>query len=496
MSIKNWILNRQYGGISDDRFLGLPYSHQYSEKIEFRKNPNSITLAYKVEKDSSTTVDSLCLCSATIKSTGDLIVFGSNGKIWRKAYGRTTYVLVYTDTSARKIINAIEYNDYLYWFTQSKVHRIAISAIDDAWSGSVTENYKTFTVGNANAHPAIELFNKLYIGDSYYLAELDNFGIFTGNKIEIFHDEEIRNITYSENYLRMYSRRTNKIDFGAAYLWSGTTTNYEQRMNYEGHLIHSVFNFNGSDYIVADRQPKLYTPNGYTLTALKRIPFVYDIQQLDMNPNAMTVYDGLLCFGLRGSYVSTTNATIKTGIMTYGRENDLYNDSLGFEYLTSNENNTDIIGFVTQSAGDLYFSWSNSAGTTFGIDKVNKAKYATSGYLESLVSYGDSATLKKALMNIKSAFCKLADGEKIQIFLKGDLTANYPSTPEIVMDYANTDDRGIVSKEKDADISIGDFNYLETKIVLTSGTSNATTPEVTETLITFEDGIETSDVND
>lgn len=494
MSIKSWLLNRQYGGISDDRFIGLPYSHQYSEKIEFRKNPNSITLAYKVEKDSSTTIDSLCLCSVTIKSTGDLIVFGSNGKIWRKASGSSTYVLVYTDTSARKIINAIEYNDYLYWFTSEYAHRIAISSIDDAWAGTVTENYKTFTVKNANAHPAIELFNKLYIGDGYYLSELDNLGTFTANKIEIFHDEEIRVITYSENYMKMYTRRTSMIDFSAAYYWSGTTTSYDQRVNYDGHLIHSAFNFDGTDYIVADRQPKLYTPEGYKLTPVKRIPFVYDIQRLDLNPNAMCVYDGLLCIGIRGSYTQSTNATLKTGVLTYGKESSLYNDSLGFEYPTSNEVNTDIIGFVTQSNGDLYFSWSNSAGTTFGIDKVNKSKYASNGYIESLVSFGDFANQTKALMKLEVAFVKLAAGEKIEHFLKRDLASSYPETAEILADYTTETDREICSKSKDFGIVAGDYNFLETKIKLTSGTSNLTTPELIESIITFEDGIETSNL--
>lgn len=499
MSIRSWILNRMYGGQSDDRFLGVPYSHQYSEKIEFRKNPNSITLAYKVEKDSSTTIDSLCLCEATIKSTGDFLVFGSNGKIWRKAYGGTTYVLVYTDTSARKIINAIEYNENLYWFTEDHIHKIPVASIDADWTGSVTENYKTFSIGNANAHPAMELFNKLYIGDGYYLAELDNYEVFTGTKIEIFNDEEIRSITYSKNYMRMYTRRAAKIDFGACYLWSGTSKSYEQRVNWEGLLIHAAYNKDGDDYVLAGRRPKLYKSDGYNFAPVKRIPLVFDNQELDCNPNAITNFDNILMVGLRGTYSSTKNANIKTGVCTYGQENELYNNSFGLEYPTSNENLTDLIGFVTQSVGELYFSWAKKATdsdtyTSFGIDKVNTAKYATSGFIESLVNYGDQAVKTKALMGIETAFAQLSTGEKIEVFLKGDLTASYPATAEITVDYTNTADRGINSKPKDADIAIADYNYLEVKQVLTAGTSNATTPELTETVITFEDGIETSNV--
>ena len=91
----------------------------------------------------------------TIQSTGDIIAFLANGKILRRAAGAGSWTLVYTDSSARNIMNAIEYNGYLYWFTSQYIHRIAIANIDAAWATDVTENYKEFTNKKHNRSPSL-----------------------------------------------------------------------------------------------------------------------------------------------------------------------------------------------------------------------------------------------------------------------------------------------------------------------------------------------------
>ena len=102
-----WKQKNFYGGFSDDRFMGINNSFAYAKKVEIRKNPDSLTLAYANEKDSGTVVTDLINCILTIKSSGDIIAFGNASCIYRKYYGSTTWVKVYTQASTPSILNAM-----------------------------------------------------------------------------------------------------------------------------------------------------------------------------------------------------------------------------------------------------------------------------------------------------------------------------------------------------------------------------------------------------
>jgi hypothetical protein len=488
MAIKRQLLNRFYGGYSDDRFLGIPNSFQYAKALEIRKNPNSLTLAYKTEKDSSTTIDSFVKAMVSISTTGDLIAFSStNGKIWRKPSGSSTYTLVYTDSTARPILNAIEYNNYLYWFTSGHVNRIALSSIDNDWTGTVTENYKVFTNGSTTAHPALEFANKLYIGDGFYLGELDSVGTYTGNKIEIFHDETIIDITYASDYLRMYARKSTKVDDSSVYLWGGTTAAWNQRIIWNNTFIHCAITHEGIDYVIAGKRPFLYKAAGLQYAKEKRLPLIYDNQEAYFSPNGMAIFDGLICFGSVESEVAGKEPSIGRGVWTYGQEDVKYPMSLNYDYPASTDGANDLIGALCVAEGVLYFSW--KSGSSYGIDKVNTSKYATTGTIISLVQYSDIASKVKEVKDVDMAFSQLLTGESIVASFRRNLETNFNAT-QLTAAYSNTVDRNINYKKLSNPSNIGNYNFLETKVVLTAGTSNATTPEVCEVGIAFDDGLE------
>ena len=84
--------------------------------------------------------------------------------------------------------------------------------------------------------------------------------------------------------------------------------------------------------------------------------------------------------------------------------------------------------------------------------------------------------------------------------IRKDLATSWEATAEIEIDYdADPDgdesypDRDITFKELDTALDIGNFNFLETKIVLTAGTDQGTTPEFTELSMVVDNEIELSD---
>lgn len=484
---KEWPQSRFYGGFSDDRFMGVEHSFRYAKGVEIRKNPDSLTLAYATEAETivlTAKVNSM----TTIKSTGDIIAFCNDGKIWRKAAGTGSWALAYTDTGGAAILSGQEYNDYLYWATAGNIHRIAINKIDASWSGDVSEDYKAFANSNANAHPMLEWNNKLYIGDGFYLAELDSLGTWTNNKLEIFNDEEIRSLTFGGAVMRIFARKSTKLEGGHKYYWNGTSAAYNERV-YTNQVIHCAIADGGNDYVIAGRRPFLYYSSGYEMQPLMRLPLVYDDENLYISTNAIDYYDNLLVFGLGES----GDGSVGRGVWTFGREDYKYPFSLNFDYPTSNDNNTDKIFAVHNSNGVLYFSWTNSAGTAFGIDKINTAKFRTSGSLHSRVHYGDSPRHEKAAISVSLAFDKVLAGEKIEVYFRKNLATNWEAAAEISVDYAVVDDRNRYDKVDDTALDIGDYNFLETKIVLTAGTNQLTTPELVELAVGFEPEIETGD---
>jgi len=482
----SWGQDQFYGGFSDDKFLGIAQSFRYAKGLEIRKNPKSLKLAWAVEKSTGAECDALANAMVTIQSTGDVIAFLANGKILRRAAGAGSWALVYTDTSAREIMNAIEYNNYLYWFTSGYIHRIAVANIDTSWSGTVTENYKEFANKNTIAHPALENNNKLYIGDGSYLAELDSLMTWTNNKLPIFGDEYIRALTFGGSMMRIFANKTNLVDSGHKYYWNGSDPSYNEKI-YLKQIVHTAVNDGGEDYIIAGMRPFLYQSSGYDLVDLKRIPLVADNKKCFFSPNSMCFYDGLM---ILAPAATGSDAAIGRGAWTYGRENKNYPNSLNFDYPTSNDNTTDIIGCVHNAAGVLYITWKN--GTSYGIDVVNTSKYRTTGELHSRVLYGKKANGDKAAMSVSTAFDALKAGEKIDIYLKKNLAATWPEDPEITIDYSVTTDRDIFAKTKDDALDACDFNFLESKIVLTSGTNQLTTPEFIELEVEFDPQIETA----
>jgi len=490
----SWIQDQFYGGFSDDKFLGIPQSFQYAKGVEIRKNPKSLKLAYAVEKSTSTECDALVNKIVTIQSTGDVIAFLANGKILRRVAGAGSWTLVFTVASSLAILNAMEYNGYLYWFTAGYIHRIAVANIDADWAADVSANYKEFTNKNTIAHPAIELNNKMYVGDGNLLAELDSLMTWTANKLTIFGDEYIRSITFGGTMMRLFANKSNNIDSGHKYYWNGTAAAYNERVPLT-QIIHVATNDGKEDYVIAGLRPYLYLSSGYDLIDLKRIPQVADNTKCYFSPNSMCYYDKLLVLA---PAASGTTATIGRGAWTYGRENKNYPDSLNFDYPTSNDNATDEIGCVHNAAGVLYISWKN--GTSYGIDAVNTSKYRATGELYSRTLYGSRANRDKAATAVKMAFDAIAAGEKIELYMRKNLAAAWADTAELSVDYAydpDSDetypDRSIYGKEKDIALNIGDFHFLETKLLLTAGTGQLTTPELIEIEVEFDQSIELAD---
>lgn len=474
-----WVNKFFHGGIAGDQFMGIPSSVQSAKNVNLRVNGRQVVLSAKPIRNASGVIADWGMDFVTIQSTGDVIMFGDAGKIYRQAGGTGSFVLVYTDTSNRKITDAYEYNGYLYWTTSGHLHRIAISDIDNAWSGTVTENYKAFTNGNATHHPMLEVYNQLYIGDGKHLAELSSLAVFNGTKLPIFGDETIVGMTFSGSYVRIYSRRSALVNYGRCYLWNGISGNYDQFTNYAGMPIHAAESRGSLDIVLAGIQPVLLACSGLDYQVLQKLPNITGTNTATFNHNTMTSDESLVYFG---AVESGTN-TINRGVWSWGAKEKNYPQCLGNEFTTSNASATDLVGAVHTSGGKVYTAWKN--GSTYGVDVTDPTLYSATGEVVTRAWDGGIGHQKKRPMACRLAFKQLADGEQIDVYLRRNLSTSW-GTAVITAAYSNVDDRSKNFKEAITNVVGSSFNFVEAKVVLTAGTNTTTSPAMTDLVLDAE----------
>lgn len=475
-----WIQNSYFGGISGDQFVGIPNSAQSAKNITFRDDSKLLKLAPLVERSSTAVITDLITAFVTVQSSGDVVAFGDSGKIYVQTAGTGSFVLKYTDPTNRKILSAYEYNGFIYWTTPTKLHRLASSFSSGTWSGNVQLDFQTFLNGNALYHPMLEVYNKLYIGDGSTLAEYDeDLGSFNNEKISIFGDEEMVALTFNGARVKFYSHRTSNIEYGRCYLWDGVSQSYNEFIAWEGLFIHSAVSLLNRDYVLAGKKPALYASSGYSSQRLKKIPGFTGVNVGVIGPNSLIAADGLVFFGSILSGASSMNR----GVWSYGAKEKDFPFVLNNEFTTSNGNAFDSVGAVHFSGGNIYVSWQN--GSTYGLDISNASKYASTGEWVTRAWDGGASSQLKEPLALKIGFKQLAAGEKIEIFFRRNLTSSW-GTAVLTVDYANASDRDICYKELLTNELGTVFNFLEMKIVLTSGTSNATTPSLSEVFFEAE----------
>ena len=173
---------QQFAGLSDSLFSGVKNSFSKFVGLDARSQPGSITAQQKLAKDSGSVIDAFCKVAVAVSDGSKLWFSSTSGKIWRERSG--TYTLVYTTSPAAGgagCLGAAEYNTFIYWATESRLHRIAVANIGSAasWTTNAVPDWQTFTVTNATYHPMIIQNGSLFIGDANQMAKVDNSAVFT-----------------------------------------------------------------------------------------------------------------------------------------------------------------------------------------------------------------------------------------------------------------------------------------------------------------------------
>jgi len=370
-------------GLSDSLFSGIEGSVSKCVGIDFRSSPGLIKVHQALTKDSGATVTALCRVSITA-SSGETFWFSyTDGKIWRRSTAGT-WLLVYTTsaTGNNGCLGAVEFNGFIYWATQSRLHRIAIGAIATAqnWTDNVAIDWKTFTITDTEFHPMVVRGTRLFIGDGYYVAKVDSAGTFKADALDIKTPLRIKTMIEFDIDLLIGTFVADNVNKAQIIRWDTyDTESWQTDDTIDENGINAFIRDDNYVYAQCGQYGRIYFYDGARLIPYKRIPGTWSPTSYgEVYPNAVSNLLTIPVFGLSNGSGNPT----EQGVYSFGSYSKDYPKVLDLSFPVSAGLSSIEVGSVLAVGANLFVSFYD--GTNYGVDKLSyTAKYATA-YLETM----------------------------------------------------------------------------------------------------------------
>lgn len=314
-------------------------------------------------------------CIVNVSSTIMYIFVGT--AIYK--YNPSSGIVTTLTSASEATVNAYFFQTKVYFVGNTKIGTINIS------TDAVTNNVHTLTNGSTTNHPMFILGGKLYIGDKFYVAQIDTSYAFTANAFDLRPDLVISALDSSNGQLLIGAYSTQD-GFGAEIFTWNTWSDFftDETFVQDAQRITAFMKVNNAIYFIISNTsgtPAIYSyTNGYCQKYMdfpsinlitKGTAFIY--------PNAVTYYDNRAYVGV----TSIASNGIYPGIYSFGSPFAGGKPILILEYGVSGNvldlsggNNWDI-RCLTKSSLGVYSGWVNaSSGSTYtyGVDTISGSK--------------------------------------------------------------------------------------------------------------------------
>lgn len=425
IKIENLIL----GGIADSEYLGMQNSVYRSVGLDLHSVPGLIQVAQKLTKISGTAIDGLCK-RKIVCSNGETYFFSADsGKIWRVKTDFTVE-LCYTTTATAgevKCLGACEYNGYIYWATQSRLHRILIAnALVSTWT-TLDINWKNFSRTDIAFHDMCVQNDILYIADGYALAQVEG-NTFSATALDLPYPIHHR-ISAINKYLTSIISGTyvaSTVVEAIVALWNTWSVSFTFQDELPEIGVNSFLKTD--NYVIANigKKGNFYIYNGQQMDQYKRIPGnwggPFSSNAAMVHPDAVANVNGMPLFGL--SNVSG-DPTLE-GVYSFGSYSREYNKIIDLTYPISTGHTSGIeIGAIALVGTDMLVSWKD--GITYGIDKIDTSNKFASAYFETRIIKIDPGDSKEFLAEIY--YRDLPDGTTIKLYA----SVNHAAYAEVML---------------------------------------------------------------
>lgn len=419
------------GGLADSKYQGQANSVAEIVGFDIHSEPGILKHNQKLTKESGALIDDLVKAILPC-SDGNTYLFGSTaGKIWQRT-SAGVYSLVATAAPAAGsagIIDASEYEGYIYYSMQSRLGRVAVGAPTN-WA-TRDDSWETFANTDADFHPFKQVNQVLYVGDGKYLAQVDA-GVFSADALDLASPFRIKSLgkiltdILIGTFVNAYRVATEIFRWNT---WS--TDSYQTSDDIPEVGINCFLPTDNFVLVNAGTKGNFYLYNGSQLENFKRIPGDWlGTNEAKIYPNASCNMVGLPLFGL--SNVSGNPA--KQGVYSLGGYDRNYPKVLNLEWLISTGNSSAIeIGAIEMVGTVLLVSWKDAtvpASPVYGVDKLDLTAKVTSAYFATRViniARNDSKTLSGYV-----AYRSLPDDSSIKVYYKVNYAASWVEGTTVV----------------------------------------------------------------
>ena len=451
------IWNGKFGGLSDSKWSGIEGSFAECVGIDGHSQPGTLTVHQKLTKESDVFVDEFVRVSIAV-STGESFWFSyTSGKIWRRS-STGTWLLVHTTVAgagAHGCLGAMEYNGYLYWATQSRLHRIAMSATLSTvagWTAAVALDWATFTNTDLEFHPMVIQDQTLFIGDANYVAKVSSAGVFTANALDIKTPYRIKTMFPYDIDLLIGTFVANTVNRTEIIRWDCVSPTWSTTDPIEEVGINAFIRDDNYVYAQAGRAGNLYFYNGEQLIPFKKIPGTYsNVKYGYVHPNATSNFRGVPVFG----FSNGAGNPVKQGVYSIGSYSQNYPKVLSLDWIISQGTTSSIeIGSILVVDFDLLVSWKDTASSAYGVDLIDYTAKYTGAYFESMMLTQQDRVEGKTLAGFVAAYNSLPASTGLTFSYSVNAGAYQPMT-----DVDNT-----ILQILEAKLSVGDIGSLQVKV--------------------------------
>lgn len=464
------------GGMADSLYQGLANSLYRIVGLDIHSKPGILQLSQALKKDSGSTVNDLCK-HVVVCSNGESYWFGSinnAGKVWRRsAAGAWSEAYDLTPTSGNSdCLGAREYNGYIYWATQSYLHRITIAnALTATWS-VLDANWQLFTNTDADFHP-MEIVNEvLYIGDKNLVSKVDGTA-FTANaftKIKTPHRISALGKKQDTNELLIGTYIAASVVRCSVYRWNTYSGSYTSDDDIYEVGVNAFLPFDNLNVIQAGTKGNFYYYDGSAWQPYRRVQGDWSVGNTSIvYPMSSVNENGIVLFGFSKTGGSASNIF---GIGSLGGYAPNYPKVLHFKHIISSTNYSDVkIGAMALIGDKLLAAWTDSGGGV-GVDIVDTANKTPIGFIETRVVSEVRDELKKVALSL--CYRRKPTGTGFTFFYDKD-GAGYVSLSDSKTDAG----RNLMQ----VFAQINDAPFINFKIELTSTAASNNTPEVDQIIV-------------
>lgn len=460
------IILDQLKGLADSKWSGIKGSVAACVGLDIHSTPGLIQVHQKLTKNSGTTVDAFCKVAVAASNGYSFWFSSTSGKIWARA-STGTWTLAYTTVAGagtHGCLGAEEYNGYIYWATQSRLHRVTIAGADDSWAaGAVSLDWATFEVTNASWHPMVIQDLTLFIGDGNQVALVDENGVFDGNALDIKTPNQIKCMKAYGWDLLLGTYISDSIP-GEVVTWDTVSPSWDVADPIaEPGGINAFIQDDNYVYVNAGLAGNIYFFNGEKLEPYKRIPGTYSSTKYgSVHPNSVGCFRGIPIFG----FSNGTGNPAPQGVYSLGSYSRDYAKVLDLSWVNSQGlTNSQEIGAVLVLGFNLMVAWKDD--TNYGVDAIDySAKYA-SAYFETRMLFQDKRDMVKTLAEVAAYYNSLPANTGI--------TFSYSVNGAAYVAMTSVTDTDINAVK--ADLSVSGVGSLQIKVAFTVSTNDAPTME-------------------